>query len=170
MFLREYRGARKAHEGFGPAAEPPGVNVVSRNPENPEMTMLPGMEVIRLREDQPLDLGLTLSCGQAFRWELKGRWWEGVVGDGLWRLRQAGTRIICDGLTAEVARNYLGLNEDLPLILSSIDRDPVIHRSIEACRGLRILRQDPWEILISFICATNTNIPRIRKMIATLAT
>jgi N-glycosylase/DNA lyase len=55
------------------------------------------------------------------------------------------------------------------VILASIDRDPVMHRSIDACKGLRILCQDPWEVLISFICATNTNIPRIRKMIAALA-
>jgi len=131
--------------------------------------MLPGMGTIRLREDQPLDLSLTLSCGQAFRWEEREGWWEGVVGDRLWRLRQEGDRLTYDGPTARALGSYLALDEDLPAILASVDRDPVIHRAIGACRGLRILRQDPWEILISFICATNTNIPRIRRMIATLA-
>ncbi|HMK16130.1 MAG TPA: DNA glycosylase, partial [Methanomicrobiales archaeon] len=85
------------------------------------------------------------------------------------RLRQEGDRLSYDGTTAGAVRRYLALDEDLPTILSSFDRDPVIHRSVQDCRGLRILRQDPWEILASFICATNTNIPRIRKMIATLA-
>jgi N-glycosylase/DNA lyase len=131
--------------------------------------MLPGMGILRLRDDRPLDLALTLSCGQAFRWEEREGWWEGVVGGRLWRLRQDRDRVVCDGPAAGAVRRYLALDEDLPAILSSFDRDPVIHRSIGACRGLRILRQDPWEILVSFICATNTNIPRIRRMIASLA-
>jgi N-glycosylase/DNA lyase len=131
--------------------------------------MLPGMGTLRLRDDQPLDLSLTLSCGQAFRWEEREGWWEGVVGGQLWRLRQEADRVAYEGPTGEEVCRYLALDEDLPAILSSIDKDPVIHRSIGACRGLRILRQDPWETLVSFICATNTNIPRIRKMIATLS-
>ena len=131
--------------------------------------MLPGMGVLRLRDDQPLDLALSLSCGQAFRWEEREGWWEGVVGGSLWRVRQDGDLVIYNGTKEPALRHYLALNEDLPAILVSIDRDPVLHRSIVACRGLRLLHQDPWEVLISFICATNTNIPRIRKMIATLA-
>jgi len=127
------------------------------------------MGTIRLRDDQPLDLALTLSCGQAIRWDEREGWWEGVVAGRLWRLRQDGDRILYEGPAARAVRDYLALDEDLPTILSSVDRDPVIHRSIAACRGLRILRQDTWEILVSFICATNTNIPRIRKMIASLA-
>ncbi|MDD1661043.1 MAG: 8-oxoguanine DNA glycosylase [Methanomicrobiales archaeon] len=127
------------------------------------------MATIRLREDQPFDLALSLSCGQAFRWEEREGWWEGVVEEGLWRIRQEGDRVIYSGAKASAVRHYLALDEDLPAILSSIDRDALIHAAIERCHGLRILRQDPWEVLISFICATNTNIPRIRKMIASLA-
>jgi N-glycosylase/DNA lyase len=131
--------------------------------------MFPGMGTIRLRDDQPLDLSLTLSCGQAFRWEERGAWWEGVVGDVAWKLRQDGDRVIFEGPAEREVRHYLALDEDLPAILASIDRDPVIHRAIRDCRGLRILRQEPWEVLVSFICATNTNIPRIRKMVAALS-
>ena len=127
------------------------------------------MGTIRLRDDQPLDLALSLSCGQAFRWEEREGWWEGVVGGRLWKVRQEGDRVIYSGTTVPAVRHYFALDEDLPAILSSIDRDAIIHTAIATCRGLRILRQDPWEILISFVCATNTNIPRIRKMIAALA-
>jgi N-glycosylase/DNA lyase len=127
------------------------------------------MGTFRLRDDQPLDLALSLSCGQAFRWEPREGWWEGVVGGSLWRVRQEGDRVLYSGTKAPAVRRYFALDEDLPAILTSVDQDPVMHRSIEACRGLRILRQDSWEILISFVCATNTNIPRIRKMIAALA-
>jgi len=139
------------------------------NHETLGQTMLPGMGIIRLRDDQSLDLALSLSCGQAFRWGQREGWWEGVVGGSLWRVRQDGDRVLYSGTTVRAVRRYLALDEDLPAILASVDRDPVVHRSIEACRGLRILRQDPWEVLVSFICATNTNIPRIRKMIGALA-
>jgi N-glycosylase/DNA lyase len=127
------------------------------------------MGTLRLRDDQPLDLALTLSCGQAFRWEHREGWWEGVVRGELWRLRQEEDRVFSSGADEQTVSRYLALDEDLPAILVSVDRDPVIHRAVGACRGLRILRQDPWEILISFICATNANIPRIRRMIAALS-
>jgi len=131
---------------------------------------IPGtMGFIRLREDQPCDLGLSLSCGQAFRWEERDGWWGGVVGREVWHLRQSGDRIEYRGTTARRVRDYLALDLDLPAIQAAVDRDPVIHGAIASCPGLRLLRQDPWEILISFICATNTHIPRIRQMIASLS-
>ena len=127
------------------------------------------MGYLRLRKDQPCDLGLSLSCGQAFRWEQRGDWWEGVVDGQVWRLRQEGDRIEYAGPPARKLRDYLALDLDLPAIQAAVDRDPVIHAAITSCPGLRILRQDPWEILVSFICATNTHIPRIRQMIASLS-
>jgi N-glycosylase/DNA lyase len=127
------------------------------------------MGFIRLREDQPCDLRLSLSCGQAFRWEERGDWWEGVVEGEIWRLREQGDRIEYRGSTARRVRDYLALDLDLHAIHVAVDRDPAIHAAIASCQGLRILRQDPWEILISFICATNTHIPRIRQMIASLS-
>jgi N-glycosylase/DNA lyase len=127
------------------------------------------MGYLRLREDQPCDLGLSLSCGQAFRWEQRGDWWEGVVDGQVWRLRDDRDRIGYEGTTARRVRDYLALDLDLPAIQAVVDRDAMIHAAITSCPGLRILRQDPWEILISFICATNTHIPRIRQMIASLS-
>ncbi|MDD1666930.1 MAG: 8-oxoguanine DNA glycosylase, N-terminal domain-containing protein, partial [Methanomicrobiales archaeon] len=55
------------------------------------------MGTILLRDNQPLDLGLTLSCGQAFRWEEREGWWEGVVGGKAWRLQQDGIRVSFEG-------------------------------------------------------------------------
>ena len=60
------------------------------NHETPGQTMLPGMGIIRLRDDQPLDLALSLSCGQAFRWGQRVGWWVGVIGGSFWRVRQIG--------------------------------------------------------------------------------
>ena len=114
-------------------------------------------------------LDLTLSCGQVFRWERQGAWWQGIVGDELIRVRQEGDLLLAGEGREETIRSYFALDLDLDGILRSIDRDPVIHGAIGHCRGLRVIRQDPWECLASYICATYANIPGIRKKIRLLS-
>ena len=67
-------------------------------------------------------------------------------------------------------RHYLDLNRDLPAILDAVDIDPFIHRSIETFRGMRILNQEVWECLTSFILSQNNNVPRIKGIIRTIST
>ncbi len=114
-------------------------------------------------------LDLTLGCGQVFRWEWRGDWWEGVVGDDVIRIRQEGDLLMCESGNLETVRSYFQLDLDLDAILRSIDRDPIIHEAIGHCAGLRIIRQEPWECLASYICATYTSIPAIRKKIRLLS-
>ncbi|NYT17885.1 MAG: 8-oxoguanine DNA glycosylase, partial [Methanomicrobiales archaeon] len=114
-------------------------------------------------------LDLTLSCGQVFRWERNGDWWQGIVGNEVIRIRQEGDLLLIESGRKETIRSYFQLDLDLDRILRSIDRDPVIHGAIRRCRGLRIIRQDPWECLASYICATYANIPGIKKKIRLLS-
>jgi len=120
----------------------------------------------------PFNLEETLRCGQVFRWRRLGDWWCGVVGDQVVKLRQLGSRLVFElhpeGGGGELLTRYFRLDDNLPHILSQINRDGWIGRAIQSLYGLRIIRQDPWECLISYICATNTNIPTIRRMIANL--
>ncbi len=67
-------------------------------------------------------------------------------------------------------RHYLDLNRDLPAILDAVDIDPFMHHSIETFWGMRILNQEVWECLASFILSQNNNVPRIKGIIRTLAT
>lgn len=122
-------------------------------------------ETIQLERDEPLDLDATLGCGQAFRWRKRFGWWEGVVGARALRLRQDGHRLDVRGADEAFVRHYLALDQDLEAILSSIDCDAVIHAAIEASYGLRILRQPLFECLISYLCATNTNIPAVQRRV-----
>jgi N-glycosylase/DNA lyase len=126
------------------------------------------MTSVVLPQDQPFDLGLTLSCGQVFGWVRDGATWRGVVGQNVIRIAQKGDRITFSGADPDFIRHYFSLDVDLPEILSSIDRDPVIHYAISHCSGLRIIRQPPWECLASFICATYSNIPGIKKRVRLL--
>ena len=66
-------------------------------------------------------------------------------------------------------RHYLDLNRDLASILNAVDIDPFIHRSIETFWGMRILNQEVWECLASFILSQNNNVPRIRGIIRTIS-
>ena len=124
---------------------------------------------------QPLDLASTLESGQAFRWSRQGGWYYGAVQDNLVALKQDG--FLLDVRSAPSSpeqiesslRDYLRLDDDLEDIYSSIDTDPRMHEAIAEYRGLRILRQDPWECLVSFICSANSNIPRISATMVSLA-
>ena len=66
-------------------------------------------------------------------------------------------------------RHYLDLERDLPTILNAVDIDPFIHRSIETFWGMRILNQEVWECLASFILSQNNNVPRIKGIIRTIS-
>jgi len=120
-------------------------------------------------EKTPFDLHHTLSCGQAFRWEKRGDWWFGVVGEKILMIRQIGAllqfRIHPESVKTGILASYFRLSDDLPFIYSEIIKDTYVREAVEKFRGLRLLRQEPWECLISYLCATNKNIPAIKDMI-----
>ncbi len=121
----------------------------------------------------PFSLEHTLRCGQLFRWEKVGDWWYAVVADKVIKIRQISDRLIFQSFPEETDRkfieNYLRLDDDLPSILSEISKDEPMRRAIKLFYGLRISRQEPWECLISYICATYKNIPAIKKMISAIS-
>ena len=130
---------------------------------------MPTTEAIRLAESEPLDLDATLGCGQAFRWERRSGWWDGVVGDRALRLRLAGRTLEVRGADEAFVRDYLALDHDLDSILSSIGRDDAMQTAVDRSYGLRIVRQPLFECLVSYLCATNTNIPAVRHRVGALA-
>jgi len=120
------------------------------------------------------DLAATLASGQAFRWSRGEGGWTGVV-DGRWvRLRAAAGRIEAE-TTAPAAdwqwlRHYLQLEVHLPEVLAVFPRDdPALQAAARACAGLRLLRQEPWECLASFICSSSKQIAQIQQIISRLS-
>lgn len=119
------------------------------------------------------DLKATLDGGQAFRWHGVDGAWEGVV-QGRWvRLRA-----VPGGLEAQAAqavpdwewlRHYLALDEDWEAIRATFPPDEPMQRAVAACPGLRLLRQDPWECLASFICSSTKQVVQIQEMVALLS-
>jgi N-glycosylase/DNA lyase len=127
------------------------------------------MATIELSPTQPFNLDQTLDCGQVFRWEWRDGWWYGVVDDRVIKIRQEGTNLTYEGAEPTFIRQYFQLDLDLSQIIKSFDRDPFIHAAVEKCHGLRLVSQPRWECTISYICATNSNIPMIKRRIALLA-
>lgn len=119
------------------------------------------------------DVAVTLDSGQTFRWTPRGpSQWHGVVGLSIVALTVQGPWLDLRGSApgaalASLITRYLRL-EEAPGLWASVEVDPTIAAALSATRGLRILRQDPWECLASFICATFNNIVRIRGMIERL--
>ena len=120
----------------------------------------------------PFTLDHTLNCGQAFRWKKVGENWVGVIDETLVRISQRDNILDYEtgpkDLGEAFVTKYFRLDDDLPNITSQINRDMIIADAVTKFHGLRIMRQDPWECLISFICATFSNIPRIRRMVQNL--
>jgi N-glycosylase/DNA lyase len=114
-------------------------------------------------------LDVTLCCGQVFRWDKKGDWWYGVVGDRVFKARHISTELEFAGANEEFVENYFGLKDDLQEIRSVIGRDDHIKVALREFWGLRIIRQDPWECLISYICATYKNVAAIKQMLLRLS-
>ncbi len=121
------------------------------------------------------DLARIAGSGQCFRWE------HGE--DGSWRILHGAACLYardlgdgCFSFSCEEAefdnlwREYFDLSEDYAAIRRRIDpeADPFLWTAVERERGIRILRQDPWEMLITFILSQNKNIPGIRRCVEAL--
>ena len=115
--------------------------------------------------DVPFDLDFSLCCGQVFRWQKLGSWWYGVVGKNVFKVRQCGANLEFEGIGEEFVRDYFGLNDNLKEISQCIEKDDYIRLALCKFKGLRIVRQVPWECLISFICATYKSIAAIELML-----
>ena len=125
---------------------------------------------ILLKNCEYLDLEKTFECGQCFRWMKTGEnEYTGVVSGRVIRAASECTGISffsdnMENLTGLIS-DYFSLETDYEEINRQIDTDEHLSECISYAKGIRILRQDPFETMISFIISQNNNIPRIRGII-----
>ncbi|MFQ3549130.1 MAG: DNA glycosylase [Armatimonadota bacterium] len=125
--------------------------------------------------NQPLDLDLIFTCGQAFRWiKNSDNIWQGVVGDRLIELKKTDDDILWwrtfPQMDIDIVIDYLRLNDDVSSIYNNLAKsDKYLSKLITKYYGLRLLRQYPSETILSFICSTVNSIPKISKAIEGLA-
>lgn len=132
-----------------------------------------------LRQD--FDPELSVNSGQTFLWEKVDRYWYGVDGPRIVRFFAKPNNDVDDNKEFEFAsfppggqsgieRSLFRLDDDAGLLLREMSsRDPFLGQLVDTYRGLRLMRQNPEQCLFSFLCASNTNIPMIRRMLSALA-
>lgn len=113
-------------------------------------------------------------CGQCFRWvRQEDGSFNGIVRDRLVNVSyQDGTLFITNSNEQDfidIWYNYFDLGTDYSAIKALLAKDDIMRAAIETGRGIRLLRQDFWEVLISFIISANNRIPRIMKTVDTLS-
>ncbi len=129
------------------------------------------MRIVLDIPSKALDLDHTMSCGQVFRWTKSGDWWLGTLGKALVRMRQKELCLEIQSSTPisrSMVESYLRLDDDLSQILRELLKDRTFRRVTESVQGIRVLRQDPWECLVSYIISRNCNIPMIRRVLNNL--
>ena len=127
---------------------------------------------IVLRDIEHLNIPLCLDCGQAFRWkETENGMWEGIAYGKFLQVKQENTTATFFNTSEEtfdsVWSKYFDLDRDYKKIVESYTEENLV----TACKthsGIRILKQDEWEAICSFIISANNNIPRIKGIIERL--
>ena len=124
-----------------------------------------------IENQESFELKDIFECGQCFRWNKnEDGTYTGVINKGVLNVEKQGKNVIftgvLDGDIEEIVRFYFDLDrnyEEIKAQLSNIDK--YLKTSVEYGKGIRILNQDLWETIISFIISANNNIPRIKGII-----
>ena len=128
---------------------------------------------IIIKDIRNFTLSETLDCGQAFRWrETEDGAFEGVAFGKYLKLAADKEGIILYDTSEEdflnIWKDYFDLDRDYGEIIEVISENEVLKAASGFAGGIRILRQDPWEALCSFIISQNNNIPRIKGIVERL--
>lgn len=149
-----------------PLLEPPaGLRWAPLSPDRPVLLPLP--------PDEPFDPESTFRCGQVFRWRQAGGTWYGPFGAGSLAFRAVPggveARALGVAADADVAWRFLGLDRPLREVYRRLEGDAPLARAFAAYPGLRLLRQDPWDCLIGYVCSQWNNVPKIELSTGRLA-
>ena len=128
-----------------------------------------------IKNQEEFELRDIFECGQCFRWnKQEDNRYIGVFGKNVIEVEQEEKTItfqgICEGNIKEIVDNYFDLKRDYKKIQKKLSKvDVHLKTSIKYGKGIRILNQDLWETIISFIISANNNIPRIKGIIERLS-
>lgn len=135
---------------------------------------------LKIKNTYGIDLTATFECGQCFRFnkvtnsEYKAEY-RGVAHKKLLYIADDGEFLYLSSTDDEfnnVWLDYLGLSEDYGRIhreILSLSDNENLRKAVEKGSGIRILKQDPWEAVCSFIISQNNNIPRIKGLVEALS-
>ncbi len=130
-------------------------------------------KILTIRDVYDLDLAQTLDCGQSFRWSERGDGsFDGVAFGKSVRVSLSDHTLFIENADAgdeALWRSYFDLDCDYGAIRRDISAiHPVLAEAAEYAAGIRILRQEPYEALCTFIISQNNNIKRIKGIVQRL--
>ncbi len=128
---------------------------------------------IILNKVQDFNLTHMFECGQCFRWnkEEDGSY-TGVVENKVINVEQFGDTIVFNNIGSQdysLLKSYFDLDNDYGKIKKAVNTDSIMNEAIEFGYGIRILNQDEWETMISFMISANNRIPMIKRVIENLS-
>lgn len=126
-----------------------------------------------LTNQSDLELAHVFECGQCFRWKKEDDGsYTGVVKNGVINIKKCKNKFIIESSldNVEYIKEYLDLNTDYTKIKKILSKEDLnMQVAMNYGFGIRILNQDSWEMLISFIISAANNIPRISKTIENIS-
>jgi N-glycosylase/DNA lyase len=120
------------------------------------------------------DLEQTLDCGQAFRWnKIDENTYGGYFSDNYLEIKQDKTKFTLLNATEfdynKIWYNYFDLDTNYNCIKATLSSDETLRKAVNFAGGIRLLRQDKWETLVSFIVSQNNNIKRIKGILQNMS-
>lgn len=129
-------------------------------------------ECVEFIPEDDFDLPRIFECGQCFRWNTdENGVYTGVAFGRAAKIRQEGEKFIISGSAQDfedIWRGYFDLDRNYAKIRQGLCIDNYMRSASEFGAGIRLLKQDKWEALCSFIISQCNNIPRIKKIVETL--
>ncbi len=127
------------------------------------------MEELIIKNIENFSIEQIAESGQAFRWNKYNDTYTGVVNGVILNITQNNKEVIIHGKDVlknkTVWEDYFDLNRDYQKVIEELKgKDIHLDSAIEYGIGIRMLNQDLWEMIISFIISGNNNIPRIKNL------
>lgn len=114
----------------------------------------------------------TLESGQVFRADLIEGNYYFAVGEKVLKLKQENDALYYDcskKISSSFVKKLFGLDEPYRQIIKSISRDRFISSAVKRSYGLRIIRQEPWECMLSYICSANASVKKVKNSVNRLS-
>lgn len=115
-----------------------------------------------MQEFKKIDLDTTINSGQVFLWDKIDDTWYGVNGSNILKITQDPFKI---SSSEKKTSDFFRQDDNMEKILQNIKKDKIVKDAVLRFPGLRLLRQDPFQCYISFICSSNASIQNIKQML-----
>lgn len=138
------------------------------------MNIIQNDNSIKINDVRDFNINHIFDCGQCFRWnkEQDGSY-TGVVKNKVINVLQEGSSVEFNNINIDdfenVIKSYFDFETDYKAIKNTVNTDEIMAEAIKFGEGIRILNQDEWEIMISFMISANNRIPMIKKVIENLS-